>query len=113
LEDNPQLENNPEKEKIELKLRAKHDPIITSARCPVIKCNKKTTHLLYLMVGYELSIKSLYGALCEEHATKKREFFMDKVGRECIIEKIEDINSRTLLEAQEKNVRDNSEKPQN
>jgi hypothetical protein len=105
LEDNnntntPPLENaNAEPP---LKLRAKHDPIISSARCPVIKCNKKTTHLLYLMVGYELSIKSLYGALCEEHATKKREFFMDKVGRECVIEKIEDINSRTV-EAQKEN----------
>jgi hypothetical protein len=100
LEDNnntntPPLENSPP-----LKLRAKHDPIISSARCPSPKCNKKTTHLLYLMVGYELSIKSLYGALCEEHATKKREFFMDKVGRECVIEKIEDINSRTREEAQ-------------
>jgi hypothetical protein len=95
----PPLENEPPP----LKLRAKHDPIIHSSRCPTPKCNKKTTHLVYVMVGYELSIKSLYGALCEEHATKKREFFMDKVGRECMIEKIEDINSRTLLEEAQNN----------
>lgn len=52
---------------------------INKVRCPYNnnngskQCNKKTSHLLFVMVGENLDIKSLHSAYCEDHAQKVKE----------------------------------------
>lgn len=73
--------------------KSKHSPYIGKARCPYSKCAKQTTHILYFLVGPNLDIKSMYGALCENHANQLKEDYSQF--RECVIVPIDEINKRT------------------
>ena len=77
---------------MENKTKTDHNPLIVSARCPTKNCGKKTTHLLYFLVGPNLDIKSFYGALCETHAIKTKEDYSQF--RECVIISIEETNKK-------------------
>ena len=65
---------------------------VDKTRCPFPKCNKQTSHIIYVMVGEHLDIKSLIGAFCENHATK-RQSELDEVW-DCFAEKIDEINKK-------------------
>ena len=63
---------------------------VNKVRCPYNKCNKQTTHIVCVMVGEHLDIKSLIGAFCENHATKRQQELNEY--RDCIIQSINKIN---------------------
>lgn len=65
---------------------------VNKVKCPYDKCKKKTEVFLYVMVGANIDVKSLYGALCEDHATKIKERLVETW--DITIEKIDDINER-------------------
>lgn len=65
---------------------------VNSTRCPYKKCGKQTTHILYWLVGPNLDIKSMYGALCELHANAVKEDYAQF--REGLIVSIDELNSK-------------------
>lgn len=72
-----------------------HDPMIGKTRCMISKCMKRTEYILYFLVGPNVDIKSMRGAMCKDHAQSELEYYSQQLNRECHIELIDDINKRT------------------
>jgi len=83
----------PPKLPIEIR-RSRHNPIIGKGKCMIPKCKKQSEYILYFLVGPDLNIKSLRGALCQTHAEEEQEDY-SRFNRETRIEPIDAINQRT------------------
>jgi len=83
----------PPKLPIEIR-RSRHNPIIGKGKCMIPKCKKQSEYILYFLIGPDLNIKSLRGALCQTHAEEEQEDY-SRFNRETRIEPIDAINQRT------------------
>lgn len=79
---------------MDIKDKPEHIPFIGKSKCMIKNCKKRSEVILYFLVGPNIDIKSMRGAMCKDHAESEKEYYSSQLNREVRIEDIDSINKK-------------------